>query len=196
MGIFALLLAFVTCLLPAPAAGSPSLSDDQRRLLDGGEVVVLPVLPPGKDPRGSQGGTALSVVRAPASAVWQVLIDYQRHRGLYPNVVEAEVLESTASRALVRYVVGIGPFMFGFHVNNYPDAAHHRLVWRLAEGRRNGLFRDSWGYWEVDPDARGAIVTYAMAARTMLPAFLTRASERDGLVETVRAVRQRAERVQ
>src|SRR5437867_2970329 len=39
----------------------------------------------------------------------------------------------------------------------------------------------------------GVLLTYAMAARTMLPQFLTRVAERDGLVETVRAVRERAE---
>jgi hypothetical protein len=37
------------------------------------------------------------------------------------------------------------------------------------------------------------VLTYAMAARTVLPPFLTRGAERDGLVETVRAVRERAE---
>jgi hypothetical protein len=97
---------------------------------------------------------------------------------------------------LVRYVVGVGPFSFGFHVNNYPNQARNRLAWRLARERRNDLFRDSWGYWEVQPDARGAILTYAMAARTALPAFLTRGAERGGLVETIKAVRARAERGQ
>ncbi len=37
------------------------------------------------------------------------------------------------------------------------------------------------------------VLTYAMAAHTVLPAFLTRGSERDGLVATVKAVRDRAE---
>jgi hypothetical protein len=37
------------------------------------------------------------------------------------------------------------------------------------------------------------LLTYAMAARTVLPGFLTRGVERGGLVETLKAVRQRAE---
>jgi hypothetical protein len=90
-------------------------------------------------------------------------------------------------------VVGVGPFSFGFHVNNWEDPRHRRLVWRLAHDRPNDLFRESWGYWQVDPDRHGARVTYAMAARTVLPAFLTRGAERDGLVETLKAVRARAE---
>ncbi len=140
-----------------------------------------------------QGGTAVALVRATPDAVWRVLVDYERHSGLYPHVTDVRVLESDASRALVKYTVGVGWFSFGLHVNNYPDAEQHRLVWKLALDRSNGLFRDSWGYWKVDADARGARLTYAMAARTMLPGFLTRGAERDGLVETVRAVRERVE---
>jgi hypothetical protein len=79
----------------------------------------------------------MTLVNASRETVWDVLVDYPRHRGLYPRVTTARVLEAGADHAVVRYV--------------------------------------------------------AMAARTVLPAFLTRGAERDGLVETVRAVRERAE---
>lgn len=191
--ILALVFAFVGCLIPGGAPAAPTLNTDEQRRLANGDVVLLDILPAGGDARSGQGGTAVSVVRATPSAVWQVLVDYRGHPGLYPRVVRTEVLEAHATRALVRYVVGVGPFSFGFHVNNYPDQTRSRLAWRLARDRRNDLFEDSWGYWEVEPDARGALLTYAMAARTVLPAFLTRSAERDGLVETVKAVRGRAE---
>jgi hypothetical protein len=90
-------------------------------------------------------------------------------------------------------VVGVGPLSFGFHVNNYPDASRRRLEWRLARERTNQLFRDNWGYWQIEPHGRDVLLTYAMAARTMLPAFVVRNAERDGLVETLKAVRERAE---
>ncbi len=156
-------------------------------------MVVLDLLPPGGDARSSQGGTALGVVRAPGDVVWRLLVDYPRHAGLYPGVVDAAVLESDADRALVRYVVGVGPLSFGFHVNNHADAGQRRLSWRLAHDRPNDLFRESWGYWQITPARDGVLVTYAMAARTVLPAFLTRGVERAGLVETLKAVRGRAE---
>jgi hypothetical protein len=195
MSIFALILALVTWLVPAATAASalPPLTPDDRHRLARGEVVVLDVLPPGGDARNSQGGTALSRVHASADAVWRVLVDYPRHSGLYPRVVRAEVLETDAQRALVRYVVGVGPFSFGFHVNNYADEARRRIDWRLARGRSNDLFRDSWGYWAIEPEADDVLLTYAMAARTVLPPFITRGAERDGLVETIKAVRERAE---
>jgi hypothetical protein len=193
MIIVALLAAVVTCLFPAQSGALPALTQDEQRRLDVGEIVTLDVLPPGGAAQPAQGGTVVSLVRARAEAVWQVLVDYPGHRGLYPRVVRAEVLQSDAARTLVRYVVGLGLFAFGFHVNNYADEASRRIVWRLAQDRPNDLFLDSWGYWQLDTESRGTLVTYAMAARTMLPAFLTRGAERDGLVQTIKAVRARAE---
>jgi ribosome-associated toxin RatA of RatAB toxin-antitoxin module len=191
-----LLLALLIVAVPVPGAKAVELSTDQQRRLEIGEVVVMDVLPPGGPAKASQGGTVLALVHASPAAVWQVLTDYARHRGLYPRVVDARVLEADGEHALVRYVLGIGPFSFGFHVDNYADEARRRIEWRLAHERPNDLFRESWGYWQLDPRLSGVVVTYAMAARTVLPAFLTRGAERDGLVETVKAVRERAEQYQ
>lgn len=170
------------------------LSTQERARLDRGEVVLVDVLPPGGSDRGGQGGTALAVVKAAPDAVWRVIVDYPHHSGIYPNVVDARVLSVVGDRSLVRYTIGVGPFSFGFHVDNYPDPAQRRLVWELAQRMRNDLFKESWGYWQVDAYGDVSLVTYAMAARTVLPAFLTRGAERDGLLETVKAVRSRVER--
>lgn len=180
-------------LVATTAAGPPVGPADHQARLARGEVIFLERLPPGGQGRPDQGGTAMAVVRAAPETVWRVLVGYPAHRGLYPRVVEATVLETEPGRTLVRYVVGVGPFTFGFHVNNFADAVRRRIEWRLDQGRANGLFRENWGYWQLDPAQRGVLLTYAMAARTVLPAFLTRGSERDALVRTVEAVRERAE---
>ncbi|OLC16484.1 MAG: hypothetical protein AUH29_04875 [Candidatus Rokubacteria bacterium 13_1_40CM_69_27] len=191
----ALCLALVIVATWPTAAKSLGLSPTQLERLARGEVVLLDVLPPGSSSGPVQGGTALARVQASPEAVWRVLVDYRHHPGLYPRVVDTEVLEGGLEHALVRYVVGVGPFSFGFHVNNYADAARRRIEWRLAPERRNDLFRDSWGYWQIESRGADVVLTYAMAARTVLPAFVTRGAERDGLVETLKAVRERAEQV-
>lgn len=188
-----LLVALVIVAGSAAQANPVGLSPNQLWRLEHGEIVVLDVVPPGGGMRPGQGGTAVTFVNASPKKVWRVLVDYPRHSGLYPRVTSAEVLEADRGHTLVRYVVGVGPLSFGFHVNNYPDEAHGRLVWQLDRERRNSLFHDTWGYWQVEPHGAGVMLTYAMAARTTLPAFLTRGAERDGLVETVKAVRERAE---
>lgn len=136
----------------AGEANSAGLSPNQLARLERGEVVLLDQLPSGGMKTG-QGGTAVAMVHASAEAVWRVLVDYAGHRGLYPRVVAADVVESDAAHALVRYVVGVGPFSFGFHVNNYPDPGRRRLEWRLDHGRRNDLFRDSWDTGRSSPAA-------------------------------------------
>jgi ribosome-associated toxin RatA of RatAB toxin-antitoxin module len=189
----ALFLALVIVATWRTDAKSLWLNPTQLERLDRGEVVLLDVLPPGATRGAVQGGTALARVHASPETVWRVLVDYRRHPGLYPRVVDTEVLRADLEHALVRYVVGVGPLFFGFHVNNYVDAARRRIEWRLAQERRNDLFRDSWGYWQIEPRGPDVVLTYAMAARTVLPAFVTRGAERDGLVETLKAVRERAE---
>jgi Polyketide cyclase / dehydrase and lipid transport len=179
--------------VPGPTGAVPRpLTSDQQRDLERGAVVVLEALPPGAS-RSSQGGTALARVNASPDTVWGILVDYSGHAGLYPRVIGAEVLESSTGADLVRYVVGIGPMSFGFHINTFPDASRRRLGWRLAPDRPNGLFTDNVGYWEIEPVAESVLLTYAMAARTVLPSFVTRGAERDGLVETIKAVRRHAE---
>lgn len=190
------LLTLVVALVAlAPSPAHPvGLSSDERARLARREIVFVDVLPPGAGPvRATQGGTAMALVNASPEAVWAVLVDYRAHSGLYPRVVSAEVVEADPRHAVVRYTVGVGPFSFAFHVDNYPDAARSRLDWRLDPRRDNDLFHASWGYWQLEPRGDGVLVTYAMAARTVLPAFLTRGANRDGLVATVRAVRNRAE---
>jgi hypothetical protein len=190
----ALVLALLIVAVWSADAKPVGLSRDQLDRLQRREIVLLDHLPPGGTGQPAHGGTGVALIQAPAEAVWRLLVDYPAHRGLYPHVVDAEVVEADSRHAVVRYVVGVGPFSFGFHVSNYPDSSRHRLEWRLAADRSNALFRDSWGYWQIDPRGQASFLTYAMAARTVLPSFVTRAAERDGVVATLKAVRDRVER--
>lgn len=173
-------------------APSPMLSDDQQRRLAAGEVIVLDALPP-RAGQSTHGGTAIAIVRASPDRVWRILVDYPGHTRYYPRVTGVEVLEADDRHALVRYKVGIGPFSFGFHMDKSTDPIRRRIEWQLAKGRANSLFRENIGYWQVDDAADGTLVTYALAVRTILPAFATARSERDSLVDTITALRKLAE---
>lgn len=170
------------------AAGSPALTAEQQQRLAAGEIVVLDVQPPGAS-ASAGGGTAVAVVQAPVERVWGVLTDYPGHSRYYPGVVAAEVLEVSGSRVLVRYTVRIGFFTFRFHMRKVSDPVRRRIEWHLAEDRANGLLRENSGYWLVEARPGGSLVTYAMAVRSYLPGFLTAASERDSLVETISGLR-------
>lgn len=172
----------------AGAAGPPAPTPEQQRRLADGEIVVFDVRPDGASP-GAGGGTAVAVVPASVERVWAVLTDYPGHPRYYPGVVAAEVLEVSGPRVLVRYTVRIGLFTFRFHMRKVSDPARRRIEWHLAEDRANGLLRENSGYWQVEARPGGSLVTYAIAVRSYVPAFLTAGSERASLVETVTGLR-------
>jgi len=172
----------------------PELSPEQVSRIDRGEIVLLDALPSGGPDGGGNGGIAFAKVQATPEDIWKLLTSYTDQVGLYPHVIRVEVLEASSVHALVRYVVGVGPFSFGFHINNFPDEPRHHIDYRLDRQRSNGLFRYCWGFWDVQPIGNGSLLVYGLGGRTVLPAFLTRGVERDGLLQTVQAVRARAER--
>jgi ribosome-associated toxin RatA of RatAB toxin-antitoxin module len=186
----ALVLLAGGLLLAASTGPLPPLPDDVRRRLAAGEVVVTDALPPAAT-TVARGGTAVAIVRAPPDAVWRVILDYPGHPRYYPRVTTAEVVEQDARHVVVRYEVTVRPFWFEFFMEKYPDLRRRRVEWQLAPGRPHGLFRENSGYWQVTEGDTPAtsIVTYAIAVRTLLPAFLTGGAERESLVETVTKLR-------
>jgi ribosome-associated toxin RatA of RatAB toxin-antitoxin module len=189
-----LLLVGMECgLVTAGQAAPLPLPDDHEQRLAAGEIILLDTLPPGAS-QYAQGGTAVALVRSPVERVWSILVDYPGHPRFYPRLVSAEILKTSERHALVRYVVAIGLLSFSFHMDKYQDAPRRRIEWQLATGHSNSLFRENSGYWQVDGRDGASLVTYALAVRTVLPAFLTRAAERDSLVDTINGLRRLAER--
>jgi hypothetical protein len=122
-----------------------------------------------------------------------VITDYPGNVRYYPRVVAVEVVENTGRQVVVRYEVAAGPFSFDVYLDKFPDPQRRRIEWNLAEGRGHGMFRENSGYWQVDPRERTSLVTYAIAVRTVLPAFVTLGAERDSLLETVTSLRKLVE---
>jgi ribosome-associated toxin RatA of RatAB toxin-antitoxin module len=183
-----LILVACALLLGAVTTPPPGLSDEQRRRLWAGDVVILDTLPPGAS-KDARGATGMALVRATSEQVWRVLTDYRGHVRYYPRVTGVEVLEANERHVLVRYEVGIGPLTFAFHMNKYLDPVGRRIEWQLAEGKSNSFFRENSGYWQVDEAREGTLVTYAIAVRTTLPSFATSGSERQSVIDTIISLR-------
>ena len=191
-GLLVLLVVAGWLVAASPAASPQTFSDDERRRLAAGEVVVTDALPPGASAT-ARGGTAFAMVRASPDEVWRVITDYPGNVRYYPRVVAVEVVENTGRQVVVRYEVAAGPFSFNVYLDKFPDPQRRRIEWNLAEGRDHGMFRENSGYWQVDPRERTSLVTYAIAVRTVLPAFVTLGAERDSLLETVTSLRKLVE---
>ena len=171
---------------------TPVLSGDEQRRVDAGAIVVLDVLPPGAS-ASAQGGTAVALVCASPADVWAIVADWPGHTRLYPRITAAEVVSSDVSRVRVHYTVGIGPFSFQAFIDKFPDPEHRRSTWHLAEDESNTLFSESIGYWQIDAAGAGSQVTHGVGTRTIVPAFLTRGSQRQSLITTVQNLRMRAQ---
>jgi ribosome-associated toxin RatA of RatAB toxin-antitoxin module len=186
-----LAVSLLTAAWAVPAAGT---SEDERRRLAAGQVVVTDELPPGASAT-AHGGTAVAIFRAAPEQVWRVIVDYRGHPRYYPRVTAADVVETDERRAIVHYRVAVGPFSFRFYMEKHPDPQRRRVEWHLAEGRPHGLFRENSGYWQIKPadDGEASLVTYAIAVRTMLPAFVTAGGESSSLTETMIALRKLVE---
>ena len=187
-------LALALLLLsPRPAASSPGLFDNDVTLLRRGAIVFSADLPPGPSKDGRMGGTASAFLQADTEAVWQTLLNFPGHAGLFPRVKESAVIAHQDDQTLVSYRVAVAGFSFRFFIKNYVDTFAHTLRWELDRSRSNDLLRDHWGYWKVERWGEGTLVTYAMGGRTALPAFLTRGAGREGTVLTMKALKERVE---
>jgi len=188
--LLVLALSLLAAASMVPLAEAP---EDVRRRLAAGDVVVTNELPPGASDT-AHGGTAVAILKAPPEQVWRVIVDYRGHPRYYPRVTAADVVEADERRAIVHYQVAVGPFSFGFYMEKYPDPLRRRVEWHLAEGRPHGLFRENSGYWQINAtEGNASLVTYAIAVRTMLPAFVTAGGESASLTETMIALRKLVE---
>jgi len=188
--LLVLALSLLAAASMVPLAEAP---EDVRRRLAAGDVVVTNELPPGASDT-AHGGTAVAILKAPPEQVWRVIVDYRGHPRYYPRVTAADVVEADERRAIVHYQVAVGPFSFGFYMEKYPDPLRRRVEWHLAEGRPHGLFRENSGYWQINAtEGNVSLVTYAIAVRTMLPAFVTAGGESASLTETMIALRKLVE---
>ena len=178
---------------PAPAA-PPALSPSDLTRLHRGEIVFKDQFLPAEGAPVGNGGTAVALLQADPEEVWRILTNFAHYAGLFPHLTESEIMDQAGARTLVRFRIAMGPFDFCFFVTHVVSWDDRQIRWRLDRSQTNDLFRDTWGYWQLDPvPGRRVLVTYAMGSRTVLPSFLTRDSERKSVVKAVAALKARVE---
>jgi len=189
------LLLIVLCFTPSVVPATPGLSQNDFTRLHRGEIVFKNEVPAVEGGSRGNGGTAVALLESDVETVWRILTDFEHYAGLFPRVKGSEVVDQHGSHALVRFQVAVGPFSFRFSVAHVVSWADRQIHWRLDRTQTNDLFRDTWGYWQLEPLGGGRVlVTYAMGSQTTLPAFLTRGSERDSVVKTIAALKARVDR--
>jgi ribosome-associated toxin RatA of RatAB toxin-antitoxin module len=176
------LAVLATVLLPAApgAAQAPGL---RERLL-AGEIVSTET---NRDGAGASGRMQV-LVRAPARAVWEVIVSCELAFTFVDGLQTCEVLEDTGGRALVRQVVNQS-WLIPTYDYVFESLRRHydRIDVRLLEGNLKALD----GYWIFRETADGTLVDYQIHIEPSLPAprFLVRRNINKGMPDMLACIR-------
>ena len=185
------LIYWLAALGPAVGRGTPAdLTPDELELVDRGEVVVRSLAT-----EGSSAGRvwAAVAIAAPASVVWNVMVDVEHAPEFVPGLRCARRLEQHGQYEIIEHTV---KFSWLLPEVTYRFRADYVPLARIDFRRVSGDLRALEGTWSLraTPDNAGAIVTYSVYLDPgfLVPQWLVRQSLQRNLPAVLRALRGRA----
>lgn len=155
-----LLLLLVWCFAPAPAAGSADTGVPER--LEAGEIVAFDTQSDG----GGGSARMQMLVRAPARAIWEVIISCELANSFVDGLALCEVIEDSGDRVLVHQVVKRGwPIPRQDYVFESLRDPYRSIEFRLVEGNLKAME----GWWRFETRPEGTLVDYRMQIRPGIP---------------------------
>jgi len=128
-------------------------------------------------PKGTMRCTSTCYVSTPPPVVWGVLLDLPN----YPKFIQGMSSVSYYKRKRTmtggqmfnaRYTIKVGPlYKVVYFLDHHYEPLQKSMVWQLDYARRSDVF-DSVGYWHVEPEGTGSIVSYTQDS--LLPAWIPR----------------------
>lgn len=172
-------------LLVALAAGveiAPAAEEEAR--LANGEILA-------RDVQGDRGGGAVHMqllVRAPARAVWDVIVSCDLALHFVDGLERCEVLEDGGSRVLVRQVVSQG---WPVPRHDFVFESLRRPYERIDFGLVEGNLKEMSGAWSFTERPDGTLVDYEARIRPAfpLPAFIVRRALGRGTPDLLACIR-------
>jgi ribosome-associated toxin RatA of RatAB toxin-antitoxin module len=180
----------LTLLIGALAAGwfAAAFADSPvpfpRERLLAGEIIAREA---GSDEAGAAGRMQV-LVRAPAQAVWEVIVSCDLAFAFVNGLQECEVLEDMGDRALVHQVVKqswlVPTYDFVFESLRRP---YQRIDVKLLEGNLKALD----GHWSFEETSDGTFIDYQIRIQPSLPAprFIVRRNINKGMPDMLACIR-------
>jgi ribosome-associated toxin RatA of RatAB toxin-antitoxin module len=189
--LLAFAVLFAHAALAAAPLEAPTLSDDEKKLLEKGEVVVRKL-----EPTGGKGVAALAVgvVDAAPAEVWPVVRDCQYFKDFMPRTKNSE-LKQEDGVAICHVELSL-PFPMKDLWSEtkstvVEDPPRFRRAWTLVRGTYHRLD----GSWTLLPwgDGSKTLAIYALdsAPDSMVPDSLARSAQAKSLPDVVVSVRKR-----
>lgn len=176
--------ASLLILLLLPAAPARSDDPDLRQRLASGEIIARDTR---SDGAGASGRMQL-LARAPARALWEVIVSCELAFAFVDGLQRCEVLEDTGERAVVRQVVNQGWLIPTYDFVFESLRRHYRRIdVKLIEGNLKAL-EATWSFEET-PD--GTLVDYRVRIQPSLPAprFIVRRNVNKGMPAMLACIR-------
>jgi ribosome-associated toxin RatA of RatAB toxin-antitoxin module len=179
-----MLLILLVLFVSGPASAREKPDTDTFARLERGEVVA-------EEARGDEAGGAahmLILVRAPARAVWDVIVSCEKAFVFVEGLRQCEIQADRGNTVLVHQVVKQGWLVptqdFVFESLREP---YRRIGFRLVEGNLKSM-RGEWRFTEVE---QGTLVDYEIALQPAMPVpgFLVRRSVRKSMPDLLACVR-------
>lgn len=188
-------LALVSALASAQPIAAPSLTEHERKRLDGGEVVVQEHKP--TDNRGI-GVRALGVVDAPTAEVWPVLRDCQHFSAFMPRTRASSVREEDGARVCHVELKMPWPLTDLWSDSKSiereePDGRFMRS-WSLVRG----TYRRNQGSWALVPwgvEGRQTLIVYVIDSdpSVVIPDAILRSAQVGALPDVFTSIRKRVQ---
>jgi len=163
------LAALITTFFSIPeilyASTSIFLSENDRKLVDQGEIVVREA---GTDSRPGKTFEAIGFINASKNSILQVLTAYEKYPEFMPNVSSIDMVEKTGEGTVLNYTLTlplgkIKKYRLVISVSEN-DENTGRIRWRKLEWpglKTSETIRDTTGYWFIEEKAKNrSLVLY------------------------------------
>jgi len=175
--------ALLAALLLQVAPGLPEDPELRQRLM-AGEILTLDT---SSDEAGAAGRMQI-LVRAPARAIWEVIVSCELAHAFVDGLERCEVLEDTGERAVVHQVVDQGWLIPTYDfVFESLRMRYQKIDVRLIEGNLKAL--DATWLFQETPE--GTLVDYRVRIQPSLPAprFIVRRNVSRGMPGMLACIR-------
>ena len=118
---------------------------------------------------------SIQEVEAPASVVWELLLDFQNYPRFIKGISSCKPYSSrrtiTGGKVVsARYQCNVGTFKVCYSLEHQYEPLQHSMVWHLDYSRKSDVF-DSVGYWYVEPCGPDRARVY-YTTDSLLPAWI------------------------
>ena len=149
--------------LASGAASAVEFNDHEKARLAAGKTVKKPMAKAGKN--GVYGGSAYTLIDAPADLIWAAIEDWGSYKKIYPKTVSVKEVSRKGDKSLVRMEQGHKLISVAYHVEVKKDPAKKMISFKLVKNKPHDI-EETKGYWRLFPQSDGrTLVAYVVAVQ-------------------------------